>query len=111
MKQNQAVHIGMINSYNVLINNARLDHIFFSGIGLFAHSMEEKDALESVEFMIKYFQDVEMYDKCAKLQEYIKKTFNEDGSYKQEVCSCEMPEIEKYIPIPKCEICNLKIIN
>lgn len=109
MRQNQAVHIGMVNSYNVLVNDANLEQIVMSGIGFFAHSRDEEDALESIEFMIRYFQDVEMYEKCAKLQQYIAENFNEDGTYKEIMCGCEMPEIEQYSPIPKCSICNMRI--
>jgi hypothetical protein len=109
MRQNQAVHIGMVNSYNVLVNDANFEQIVMSGIGFFAHSRDEEDALESIEFMIRYFQDVEMYEKCAKLQQYIVENFNEDGTYKEIMCSCEMPEIEQYSPIPKCSVCNMKI--
>ena len=109
MNQNQAVHIGMINSYNVLVNNVNIEKIVLSGIGVFAHSQEEKDAKISVEFMIKYFQDVEMYEKCSALQKYIEKTFDEDGKFKEPVCVCEYSDIKEYSPTPKCSLCNMAI--
>lgn len=109
MKQSQVIHIGMINSYNVLVNKSNVEQIVLSGIGVFAHSEEEKDAKISIEFMIKYFQDIEMYEKCSALQKYIKKTFDNDGKFKEPVCVCEYPDIKQYSPIPKCSVCNMKM--
>jgi hypothetical protein len=109
MNQHQAVHIGMINSYNVLINGAKIEHIILSGIGVFAHSEYEEDSKISIEFMIEYFKSLEMYEKCAGLQCYIDENFNDDGTFKNLLCSCEYPDIEKYDPIPKCSLCKLKI--
>lgn len=109
MKQSQVVHLGMINSYNVLVNKVSVDEIIFSGIVAFAHSPEEKDAKQSVEFMIKYFQDIEMYEKCSALKKYIEETFDENGKYKEPFCDCEYPDIKEYSKIPTCSVCNLKL--
>lgn len=109
MNQHQAVHIGMINSYNVLVKNIDIQQIVLSGVGLFSHSKDEKDAKKSVEFMIEYFKDIEMYDKCAELQKYIENTFDEDGNFIEKLCECEYPDIEEYSPIPKCSVCNMNI--
>ncbi len=108
MKQNQTVHISMVNSYNVLIKKISIEEIFFSGLGVFAHSQNESDAMESIEFMIRYFKDLEMYEKCAELKSYIDETFNEDGTFKKQTCCCDMPDIIQYNP-PICSICNMKI--
>jgi len=109
MKKEQMIHISMINSYNLITGKARLEEITGSGIGLFCHSPEEKDALNSIEFMVSYFKNLEMYEKCAELTKYIKETFNEDGTYKDPICECAYPEIESYIPKVKCSICKLMI--
>lgn len=109
MKQSQVVHLGMINSYNVLVNKVSVDEIILSGVGAFAHSPEEKDAKQSVEFMIKYFQDIEMYEKCSALKKYIEETFDENGKYKEPFCDCEYPDIKEYSKTPNCSVCNLKL--
>lgn len=109
MKESQVVHLGMINSYNVLVNKVSVDEIIMSGIGAFAHSPEERDAKQSVEFMIKYFQDIEMYEKCSALQKYIEETFDENGKYKEPFCDCEYPDIKEYSKTPNCSVCNLKL--
>ncbi len=103
------VHIGMINSYNVLMGNASVEDIVSSGLGVFAHSPEEESAMKSVEFMVYYFSKHEMYERCNKLKSYIEETFDKDGSYKEECCECDMPEIESYSTKVKCSICNLRL--
>jgi hypothetical protein len=105
MKQNQMVHIGMLNSYNVLINNISMSDIALSGLNVFSHSQQEKDAKVSIEFMIKYFQDIEMYEKCSELQKYIDENFDEQGNFKEH-CNCEYPDIKEYGAMPKCLICK-----
>lgn len=109
MNQKQMMHVGMINSYNVLAEEMSIDKIIKSGIGVFAHIPDEEPSLESIEVMIFYFKEIEMYEKCVKLQEYIKQNFNEDGTFREEQCECEYPEIDNYIPKVKCSICNLRL--
>ena len=109
MTNEQMIHISMINSYNVITNKVTVEEITNSGIGVFCHSPEENDGMDSIEFMIKYFQNLEMYEKCVDLKKYISETFNPDGTYKDDLCECSYPEIESYTPIVKCSICSLKI--
>ncbi len=109
MTNEQMIHISMINSYNVITNKATVEEVTNSGIGIFCHSPEEQDGMDSIEFMIKYFKNLEMYERCADLKEYIKNTFNSDGTYKEPLCECSYPEIESYTPIVKCSKCSLNI--
>lgn len=103
------MHVGMINSYNVLTGSASVEMVVNSGIGVFAHVPDEDISLEGIEFMIFYFKELEMYEKCAKLQDYIEKTYKSDGSFKEERCVCEYPEIGEYVSKIKCSVCNLII--
>lgn len=109
MTNEQMIHISMINSYNVITKKATVEEVTNSGIGIFCHSPEEKDGMDSIEFMVKYFKNLEMYEKCAELKEYITNTFNSDGTYKEPLCECSYPEIESYVPIVKCSKCSLNI--
>jgi hypothetical protein len=109
MRKSQIVHLGMINSYNVITEAATVEDVIKSGIGVFAHSLNESDALESIEFMILYFKGLEMYERCAKLKTYIEETFDEDGNYKEQFCQCEMPEVLEYKPKVKCATCNMRL--
>lgn len=103
------MHVGMLNSFNVLTGNALIEDVVKSGVGVFAHLPDEEPSLEAIEFMVFYFKEIEMYEKCAKLQKYIEENYNEDGSFKEERCKCEYPEIDAYVPKVKCSICNLRL--
>ena len=109
MKEVQMIHLGMVNSYNVLTEVATVEDVVNSGIGVFAHSLKERDALESIEFMILYFKGLEMYERCAKLKAYIEDTFDEDGKYKEQFCQCELPEVLEYTSKVKCATCSLRL--
>jgi len=109
MTHEQMIHVSMINSYNVITGKATIEQITNSGIGIFCHSPEEKEAMKSIEFMVTYFKNLEMYERCAELKNYIEITFNEDGTYKDVLCECTHPEIETYSPTVKCSICSLTI--
>ena len=111
MNNTQTVHIGMLNSFNVLTEKATMERIIHSGLAYFAHAPDEESAMRSIEFIISYFKGIEMYEKCAELKEYIDKTFNKDGSYKEKFCECEYPNIEDYRPKPKCSVCNLRLLR
>lgn len=103
------MHVGMINSYNVLVGNATVEMVVNAGIGVFAHLPDEELSKEAIEFMIFYFKEMEMYERCAKLQVYIGENYNDDGSFKEERCACEYPEINEYVPKVKCSVCNLRL--
>ncbi len=103
------IHVGMVNSYQVLVGNATYEQIVSSGFGIFSHTLNEKDAKQSIELMITYFKELEMYERCANLQKYIEETFDEDGFYKEESCSCDYPEIDRYALPIKCSLCELRI--
>lgn len=109
MTKEQMIHISMINSYNVITNKATLEEVTNSGIGIFCHSPEEKDGMDSIEFMIRYFKNLEMYEKCSDLKKYIEETFNTDGTYKDVMCECSYPEIERYVLPIKCNQCSQTI--
>ena len=109
MTESQLIHISMVNSYNVLVNNVSMEHIISSKIGIFAHALEEFDAKKSIEFMIFYFTEIEMYEYCTKLQDYIDDVFDDEGMYNTEVCACDYPKVEEYTNRIKCKICGVKI--
>ena len=109
MNQKQMMHVGMINSYSVLTGKETVDNVIKAGVGVFAHVPDEEPSLEAIEFMIFYFKEIEMYEKCAVLHSYIEHNYNEDGSFKEEQCQCEHPEIDEYIPKVKCYVCSLRL--
>lgn len=109
MNSIQAVHVGMINSYNLLLEKVTINQIIEAGIGLFAHVPDEEVEMENVEFILYYFQEKEMFEHCAELLNYIKDNFNEDGSHKEEECECDLPTIKEYTKKIKCSTCNKRL--
>jgi hypothetical protein len=99
----------MLNSFNVITEKVSVDDVIRSGIGVFAHIPDEEPSIEVIDFMIFYFKEMEMYDKCAALKKYIECNYNEDGKPKEERCKCEYPDIIEYVPKIKCAVCNLRI--
>lgn len=109
MTELQLVHISMVNSYNVLVLNVSMEQIIYSKVGIFSHSIDEIDAKKSIEFMIFYFKEIEMYEYCAELQKYIDDVFDDEGMYNTKVCVCEYPKIDNYTNRIKCKTCGVKI--
>lgn len=109
MNNIQAVHVGMINSYNLLTEKATIEQIVSSGVALFAHVPDEEIEMENVEFILYYFQEREMFEHCAELLHYINDNFNEDGTSKEEECECDFPTISEYVKKMKCSTCKKRL--
>lgn len=105
MTRQQTVHIGMINSFNVITGVATIEQVVNSGIGILAHVPDE-DELEHIGLMVYYFQEHEMYEYCAILKKHIKDTYNEDGTRREPSCECEYPTIGEYVRKMKCLECG-----
>jgi len=110
METHQALHVGMINSYNVIIGNATYDEVLNANIGIFAHDPNEYNA-DVLKTLIAYFQEVEMYEHCAELMRLYEQDYNPDGTLKDELCNCDMPLIEKYTRKVMCGSCGKRIIR
>lgn len=109
MNSNQVLHVGMVNSYNMIMGKATVDQIVTSGLSVFAHVPDEEIELEDLELMLSYFKTHEMYEYCVDILKYMQENFNPDGSYVHESCECELPTITKYEPKIKCGSCNKRI--
>jgi hypothetical protein len=86
-----------------------MTEILASGLGIFAHVPDEVVDVESLRNMISYFEEVEMFEECAELFEYIKENYNHDGSLKGDDCDCDMPMLTEYTNKPKCSYCNKRL--
>ena len=109
MNRDQAVHVGMINSFNLLTGKASFESIVDAGIGVFAHMPDEDIEAKNIEFIIYYFQEQEMFEECAELKEYLNNNYNEDGTPKWTDCECEYPSIKKYSNPMYCAECEKKL--
>lgn len=96
----------MINSYNLITGRATLDQIIDSGVSFFAHVPDEDITENSLELLIWYFQEHEMFEKCAELKKLQAEMFNDDGTIKQVTCSCEYPLINTYTKRLRCGKCK-----
>ena len=109
MNKEQAIHVGMINSYNIITDKASFEQIASTGLGVFAHQPDEELEYENLKFIILYFQTLEMFEHCAELKWYMNENFNEDGSYKEDDCECSYPDIREYNQKVKCHTCKKRI--
>lgn len=109
MNKLQSIHVGMLNSYNLILGKASIDDIVKSGISLFAHIPDEKVEIEDIKFIIRYFESIEMFEHCAVLLDFINDNYNSDGSFKEKDCECEFPEIGEYTINIRCSKCNKRL--
>jgi hypothetical protein len=109
MNKTQSMHVGMINSYNVLMGKASIEQIVQSGLGIFAHVPDEEPNMETIQLIIHYFQDHEMFEHCIDLVKYIEQNFNSDGSSREENCECNYPSVTKYEHRMTCSTCNKRL--
>lgn len=112
MKVIQMTHVGMTNSYNIIMGNATLKEIYGSGLNIFSHDPDEDPEYEFLEFMIKYFTGVEMYEECFNVKVYMSENFDKDGKLieKYELCECDYPSIKEYVKPVICNNCS-KVIK
>lgn len=111
MNRDQRVHVGMINSYNIIMGYKSILDISMSSVGVFAHAPEGLIEFGNVELIMRYFQSIEMYEYCSNLKKYIKKNFDKNGERIIEECECDLPAIKEYSTIVKCSICNKFLIS
>lgn len=109
MTKEQSIHVGMLNSYNLLLGNATLEQILMSGIGVFAHAPDEETAAENIKFIITYFQTFEMFEHCAELKWYLEENYNKDGTPKVTGCECPLPHFTEYSSDMRCSQCKKRL--
>lgn len=99
----------MINSFNIISGRFSAFEIMSSGVGFFAHIPDEDPDFDTINNMIDYFADIDMFEKCIELVEYMEANFNEDGSERIKSCECARPEITSYSRKVICSNCNNRI--
>ena len=109
MNKTQALHVGMINSFNLITERATFEEIIMSGVGMFAHVPDEDVSSKDLDLIIEYFQELEMFEHCAELFDYRRENFKNDGTPIVEDCECDFPEIEEYSLRMKCASCNKRL--
>ena len=110
MDNHQMIHVGMLNSFNVITGKATFDDVLNAGIGYFAHDPNELSP-NSLEMMIYYFQEHEMFEYCAELKQIYDENYNPDGTPKEQECECYYPMITEYSRKMRCGDCGKRIIR
>jgi hypothetical protein len=108
MTDTQIVHVGMVNSYNIITGKATLEEVMLSGVGYLAHPPDDLEP-EHLEMIIMYFEELEMYEQCFELRRIFKENYHPDGTPKELECLCDYPVISKYTRNIRCSNCNNRI--
>ena len=109
MTQEQMIHVGMINSFNLLTERNTFEEIVTSNLSLFAHVPDEDAPLELIQLMLDYFKSYEMFEYCVDLMEYIANNFNDDGTPIFNECECPQPLITEYSTNMFCGYCDKRL--
>jgi hypothetical protein len=109
MTQEQMIHVGMVNSFNLITERNTLEEIAMSDVSFFTHVPDEEIPIELIQLMIDYFQSYDMFENCVDLMEYIALNYNDDGTRISNDCECPQPVIEKYKRKMYCGRCEKRI--
>ena len=108
MTNKQIIHIGMVNSFNLITERNTMDEIQESNLTLFAHTPEEDITIDKIKMIMNYFESIEMYEHCVDLMEYTHLNFDEKG-VRIGSCECEYPVIKRYTKKMSCDHCNKRL--
>jgi len=99
----------MINSFNIITRRNTVYEVMASGIGYFAHIPDREPDFETLEDILHYFSEIEMFEKCIEILKYMEDNFNEDGSERIKECDCDYPTFESYDYKMICSSCGNRI--
>ena len=105
------IHVGMINSFNIITERNTIEEIGLSDINIFAHFPNEDIEIENIELMVEYFQSCELFENCIELLEYIHDNYDEHGMRITNDCECPQPIILGYRNKIHCGHCNKRLSN
>ena len=105
------IHIGMVNSFNVITEKNTFEEIVSSDVSLLAHIPENDVPLELIKLMVEYFKSYEMFEHCIELVEYMSLNYNKDGTAIViiESCECPQPLIVDYSKKMFCGNCDKRL--
>jgi hypothetical protein len=109
MTEEQMIHVGMINSFNVIMGRNTFTDIADSGVNIFAHAPDDEPSFEMLELMLEYFSSFEMFEKCFEIALYMEDNFHKNGTPKELRCECMQPLIESYSKKVYCGTCKKRI--
>lgn len=111
MTEEQLIHIGMINSFNILTERNTFDEIVTSEMSYIAHLPQDPVDIELVRMMVDYFESYEMFEHCSELIGYINKNYDSNGKAIKHGCECPQPVITEYSSKMFCGKCNKRLVR
>ena len=99
----------MLNSYYVLTEQVDVSKILASDVPYFSHNITESITLENLNYLIYYFEQMEMFEQCLELEKISVRTFDEHGNNIEIGCECDYPSIGEYSLKTTCGTCNRKM--
>jgi hypothetical protein len=106
MENKKLLHVSMMNSYNVIAGKASINDIAIAGLGFFIHQPDEPVSPAIMDYIISYFEEKEMFEYCADIKKVKDAIYNDDGTFREDNCKCEMPMITNYACVTRCDNCN-----
>lgn len=108
MTEGQLKHIGMTNSYNILIGKVAVHEVIDSGIGFLFHDIDHPTPIQ-IKKIIAYFSSVNMFEHSAEMRDYLDENFTKSGKPIYIECKCEMPLIVDYTFKMRCARCKNRL--
>ena len=106
MTTEQMLHIGMINSFNIITGRNSFNEILDSGVSMFAHNPQRNPDYNVVALMIEYFASVDMFEECSEIRRYIDSNYDISGNFIENECDCPQPKIGEYKAVMHCLKCK-----
>ena len=63
------IHLGMLNSYDIVIYKVPFSELAITDISFFIHDITKPITIDVIDDMIYYFEEKEDYEKCQALME------------------------------------------
>jgi hypothetical protein len=106
MTSKQLLHVGMVNSFNVITNKNTFEEILDSDVAVFVHVPDKEIPLDIIHYIMDYFEGCEMFEYCSELYDFVSDNYNEDGTLREDLCQCNYPLVLGYKGAIRCGLCN-----
>jgi hypothetical protein len=106
MKSKQLLHLGMVNSFNVITQKNTFEEILDSDVPVFVHVPDKQIPLDIIHYIMDYFEESEMFEYCSELHNFVSDNYNDDGTLREDLCQCNYPLVLGYKGTIRCGLCN-----
>ncbi len=67
--QQDEIHWGMLNSYDIVVYKVPFSELSFTDVSFFIHDVTKPITTKVIDDLIYYFEEIEDYEKCQVLME------------------------------------------